>query len=143
MKRKRIAVIMAGVDHEYQHALTQGMARAARTAGADLLIFNCEGQPDGFIRNDRGERAIFKLPELATFDGAVVLLATIPTKICRDQIRAMMDTCPDMPLVTVDMRHGQSIQVGFDDVISVRELTEHLIDVHGARRFAVVTGPIA
>lgn len=142
MKRKRIAVIMAGVDREYQHALTQGMARAARTAGADLLIFNCEGQPDGFIRNDRGERAIFKLPELATFDGAVVLLATIPTKICRDQIRAMMDTCPNMPIVTVDMRHGQSIQVAFDDVISVRELTEHLIDVHGARRFAVVTGPI-
>lgn len=140
-RRKRIAALMAGVDHEYQHALTQGMARAARAAGADLCIFNCQGQPDGFVRNDRGERAIFNLPELSSFDGAVVLLATIPTKFCRDQIRTMLDRCPELPLVTIDVRHGQSVQVGFDDVVSVKELTEHLLDVHGVRHFAIVTGP--
>ena len=77
-KRKRIAVLMAGVDREYQHALTKGMALAARTAGADLCIFNCQGQPDGFVRNDRGERAIFTLPDLHTFDGAAALLAPFP-----------------------------------------------------------------
>jgi len=141
-KRKRIAVLMAGVDREYQHALTKGMALAARTAGADLCIFNCQGQPDGFVRNDRGERAIFTLPDLHTFDGAVALLATIPTKVCRDQIRAMLNQRPEMPLVTIDVRHGQSVQLGFDDVSSVRELITHLLDVHGARSLAVVTGPM-
>ena len=65
MKRKRIAALMAGVDREYQHALTDGMAKAARAAGADLCVFNCQGQPDGFVRDDRGERAIFDLARLA------------------------------------------------------------------------------
>lgn len=142
MSRKRIAAMMAGVDREYQHALTRGMARAARAADADLFVFNCQGQPDGFVRDDRGERAIFDLPDLNMFDGAVVLLATIPTKVCRDQIRAMLDTRPDMPLVTIDVKYGQSVQVEFDDVVSVNELMVHLLDVHGARRFALVTGPV-
>lgn len=141
MKRKRIAVLMAGVDREYQHALTNGMARATRAANADLCIFNCQGQPDGFVRDDRGERAIFDLARLADFDGAVVLLATIPTKICRDQIRRLLDDYPDLPLVTIDVRHGQSVQLAFDDVSSMREMMEHLLDVHGAKSFALVTGP--
>jgi len=141
-KRKRIAAMMAGVDREYQLALTRGMARAARAAGADLCVFNCQGQPDGFVRNDRGERAIYDLPDLSRFDGAVVLLATIPTKVCRDQIRTMLDQHPELPLVTIDVRHGQSVQLGFDDAGSVRELMEHLLEVHGKRRFAVVTGPM-
>lgn len=141
MKRKRIAALMAGVDREYQHALTDGMAKAARAAGADLCVFNCQGQPDGFVRDDRGERAIFDLARLADVDGAVVLLATVPTKVCRDQIRRLLDDYPEIPLVTIDVRHGQSVQIAFDDVSSVRELTEHLLDEHGARSFALVTGP--
>lgn len=140
-RRKRIAALMAGVDREYQHALTNGMARAARAADTDLCVFNCQGQPDGFVRDDRGERAIFDLARLGDFDGAVVLLATIPTKVCRDQIRKLLDDYPEIPLVTIDVRHGQSVQVGFDDVVSVKELMTHLLDVHGARSFALVTGP--
>ena len=141
IKRKRIAALMAGVDREYQHALTMGMARATRAANADLCVFNCQGQPDGFVRDDRGERAIFDLARLADFDGAVVLLATIPTKVCRDQIRRLIDDYPEGPIVTIDVRYGNSVQVGFDDAISVRELMEHLLDEHGAKSFALVTGP--
>ena len=141
MRRKRIAVLMAGVDREYQLALTRGMTRAARSAGADLCIFNCQGQPDGFVRNDRGERAIFDLPDFGEFDGVVLLLATVPTKICRDQIRERLSHYPELPLVTIDVRYGQSVQVGFDDAVSVKELVQHLLDAHGVKRFAVVTGP--
>ena len=142
MKRKRIAALMAGVDREYQHALTTGMARATRAANADLCVFNCQGQPDGFVRDDRGERAIFDLARLADFDGAVVLLATIPTKVCRDQIRKLLDDYPEIPVVTIDVHYRDSVQVAFDDVTSVRELMEHLLDVHGAKSFALVTGPL-
>lgn len=140
-RRKRIAAMMAGVEREYQHALTQGMARATRAAGIDLCVFNCQGHSEGPMRSESGARAIFSLPDIADFDGVVLMLATIPAKSCRDQIRAMLDEHPDKPLVTIDVRHGQSVQVGFDDVVSVRELMRHLIETHGRRRFALVTGP--
>lgn len=142
IRRKRIAALMAGVDREYQLALTTGMARATRAANADLCVFNCQGQPDGFVRDDRGERAIFDLARPADFDGAVVLLATIPTKICRDQIRRLLDDYPEIPVVTIDVHYRNSVQLAFDDVTSVRELMEHLLDVHGAKSFALVSGPL-
>lgn len=142
MRRKRIAAMMAGVDREYQHALINGMCRSAKARGVDLCIFNCMGHADGFERNDRGERAIFELPELSDFDGLVLLQATIPTQECRQLICSRLAQYPDMPLVTIDDMIDQSVEITFDDLTSVRSLMEHLFRAHGVRRLAVVTGPM-
>lgn len=141
MKRKRIAALMAGVDREYQQAFTRGMVHAARMQEVDLCVFNCQGHPDGFDRNDQGERAIFELPDLSTFDGAVLLLATIPTRECRELIIDKISRYPELPLVTVDDPLGDSATITFDDRSSVEELMNHLLDEHGVRSFALVTGP--
>lgn len=142
MRRKRIAALMAGVDQEYQQGFTWGMYSAAKEKDVDLCIFNCQGHADGFERDDSGERAIFSLPNLKDFDGAVLLLATIPTKVCSDEILQRLAEVPDMPLVTVDSQWGQSVSITFDDNSSVRELMTHLLEKHGYREFALVTGPV-
>ena len=142
MSRKRIAALMAGVDQEYQQGFTWGMYNASQAKNVDLCIFNCQGHADGFERNDEGERAIFSLPDLSDFDGVVLLLDTIPTKACSDQILQMLSEKPDMPLVTVDCQWGQSVSITFDDNSSVREMLLHLMEQHGFRDFALVTGPV-
>ncbi len=142
MRRKRIAALMAGVDQEYQQGFTWGMYRAAREKDIDLCIFNCQGHADGFERDDTGERAIFSLPDLEDFDGVVLLLETIPTKVCREEILKRLSEVPQLPLVTVDCQWGQSVSITFDDESSVRELMTHLVKEHGFREFAMVTGPV-
>ena len=142
MKRKRIAALMAGVDQEYQQGFTWGMYSASQENDVDLCIFNCQGHADGFERNDIGERAIFNLPHLQDFDGVVLLLETIPTEECARQILQMLSRVPDMPLVTVDSQWGQSVSITFDDSSSLRELMRHLLENHGMREFAMVTGPV-
>ena len=142
MRRKRIAALMAGVDQEYQQGFTWGMYSAAKEKNVDLCIFNCQGHADGFERDDSGERAIFSLPHLRDFDGVVLLLETIPTRVCREEILQRLSEVPDMPLVTVDCQWGQSVSITFDDNSSVRELMTHLLKVHGFREFALVTGPV-
>nr|MBR4280661.1 GGDEF domain-containing protein [Clostridia bacterium] len=142
MSRKRIAALMAGVDQEYQQGFTWGMYNASQEKDVDLCIFNCQGHADGFERNDKGERAIFSLPNLKDFDGVVLLQDTIPTKACSEMIFRMLREYPDMPLVTVDGQWGQSVSITFDDNSSVRELMTHLIERHGFRDFALVTGPV-
>lgn len=142
MRRKRIAALMAGVDKEYQQAFTWGMVRAARSQDVDLCIFNCMGFADGFERNDRGERAIFELPDLSGFDGVVLLQATIPTEACRRQICELIAAHPDIPLVTIDEQVDHSVEITFDDLSNVRELMKHLLEEHNLRVFAVVTGPV-
>ncbi len=142
MRRKRIAALMAGVDQEYQQGFTWGMHSASQENNVDLCIFNCQGHADGFERNDAGERAIFALPNLKDFDGMVLLLATIPTSACSDQILRMLGEFPDMPLVTVDSQWGQSVSITFDDNSSVRELMTHLLEIHKFQDFALITGPV-
>lgn len=142
MRRKRIAALMAGVDQEYQQGFTWGMYSAAQEKDVDLCIFNCQGHADGFERNDSGERAIFDLPDLKDFDGVVLLLETIPTKVCREEILNKLSEVPQIPLVTVDSQWGQSVSITFDDESSVRELMTHLVKEHGFRDFAMVTGPV-
>ncbi len=141
MRRKRIAALMAGVEREYQQAFTRGMVNAAKGQGADLCVFNCQGHPDGFIRNDQGERAIFDLPDLNDFDGVVLLMATIPTAACREQLREKLARCPDLPLITIDSKVEGGIRVAFDDQTSMRELVAHLVEAHQVRSVALVTGP--
>lgn len=141
MRRKRIAALMAGVDQEYQQGFTWGMYSASQQNDVDLCVFNCQGHADGFERNDVGERAIFSLPNMKDFDGVVLLMDTIPTRKCGAQILQMLDEVPDMPLVTVDSQWGHSVGITFDDASSVRELMNHLLEKHGMRDFALVTGP--
>lgn len=141
MRRKRFAVLLAGVEKEYQQQFTLGMADAARELDADLCVFNCQGFEDGFVRNDQGEGAIFELTDPSQFDGAVLLLATIPGKATRQKIREKLARFPELPVVTIDSPINQSVVITFDDLSSVRKLMEHLLDDHGAKRFALVTGP--
>ncbi len=141
VRRKRIAALMAGVDREYQQAFTCGMVRAGKEKDVDLCVFNCQGQPDGSERNDRGERAIFDLPELSDFDGVVLLMATIPTAACREQLREKLSCCPNIPLVTIDSKTDNSIRIDFEDQNSVREIMTHLLEEHHIRNAAFVTGP--
>ena len=141
MGRKRIAALMAGVDQEYQQGFTWGMYNASQENDVDLCVFNCQGHADGFERNDIGERAIFSLPNLKDFDGVVLLMDTIPTRQCGAQIMQMLNEVPDMPLVTVDSQWGHSVGITFDDNSSLRELITHLLEKHGMRNFALVTGP--
>lgn len=74
MKRKRIAVLMAGLDREYQREYALGMAQEAAARNLDLCIFNCQGLSDlGSERNEKNENAIFDLPCLTDFDGVAAL----------------------------------------------------------------------
>ena len=142
MKRKRIAVLMAGLDREYQREYALGMAQEAAARNLDLCIFNCQGLSDlGSERNEKNENAIFDLPCLTDFDGVAALCYTMPSLESIHHIRRRLTEVKGLPLVTVDMAMDWGVEVGFDDQPSLRQLMGHLIRDHGCRRFALVTGP--
>ena len=141
--KRRIAVVMAGLDKEYQQEFSKGMAEASRRHDIDLCIFNCQGQAEeGVIRNDQGENSIFDLPDLKMFDGVVALCYTMVSSKALDQIHHLLYQLGDHPLVTIDTSITSAVEVTFDDVMSVKAQMEHLAGEHGCRRFAMVTGPM-
>lgn len=143
MMKKRIAVLMAGLDKEYQQEFSFGMAEAASQRNVDICIFNCQGQAEeNIIRNDGMESEIFDLPDLSRFDGVIALCYTMVSLKALEHLMRLLAGLGDVPLVTIDCPYDGGVEVTFDDEPSVRELAEHLIHTHGCRSFALVTGPL-
>ncbi|MFI5912068.1 LacI family DNA-binding transcriptional regulator [Dactylosporangium sp. NPDC051541] len=122
----QIAVVVPYLDTPYFAELLQGVIRAARVRGYNVLVDQTDGDPDH-------ERMLIK-------DGRSRLLfdGVIFSPLGLDQ-QALAERDPGLPLVILGERVSQGTfdHVGIDDVTASREATEHLIDI-GRTRIAAI-----
>ncbi len=146
MKRKRIAVFVASIDREYQQDFAQSLATAAAIYDMDICIFNSQGHMNvaTSTTSDIRESIIYDLPDLNEFDGFISMPATMGNDIAYQKVMDAMRPIglQGKPHVSIDIPQAGAVSIMFDDAISIRELTEHMIQEHGARRIAFVSGPL-
>ena len=143
MRRKRIAVLMASIDREYQQNFAAGLAAAGLQYGIDVCIFNSQGHMNiEFSTSDAGESVIYDLPNLKDFDGIISMPATMGNDITLKKLYDVLGQTRGKPHISIDVPQEDAVTVAFDDQGSVEELTEHLINKHGARKFAYISGPL-
>jgi DNA-binding LacI/PurR family transcriptional regulator len=122
----QIAVVVPYLDTPYFAELLQGIIRAARMAGYNVLIDQTDGDP-GHERSliGRGARQLL-------FDGVIFS----PLGLSQADLA---DRHPDLPLVILGERvsDGTFDHVGIDDVAAARQATEHLLSL-GRRRLAAI-----
>ena len=127
---------------EQDAAAHTAAAQEAAARNLDLCIFNCQGLSDlTSERNEQNENAIFDLPCLTDFDGVAAMCYAMPSAESLARVRQRLAEVRGRPLVTVDTATDWGVEVSIDDQPSLRQLMKHLIQVHGCRRFALVTGP--
>jgi diguanylate cyclase (GGDEF)-like protein len=146
MSRKKIAVLIASIDREYQQDFVSGLASAGSKYGIDICIFNSQGHMNVAIstNSEVGESMIYDLPDLEEFDGVISLLATMGNDVSHRKVLEVLKPLQKTgkPHVSIDVPQEGAVCILFDDAISVGELTDHLITEHGARRIAFVSGPL-
>ena len=72
MSRKKIAVLMASIDREYQQDFASGLASEGAKNDIDVCIFNSQGHMNVAISTSEvGESRIYDLPDLSDFDGII------------------------------------------------------------------------
>lgn len=143
MSRKKIAVLMASIDREYQQDFASGLASAGAKYGIDICIFNSQGHMNVAISTSEvGESLIYDLPDLEEFDGIISLPATMGNDIALKKLYEVLAPLRGKPHVSIDVPQEGAVTILFDDRISVEEMTEHLITEHGARKIAYVSGPL-
>ena len=143
MRRKRIAVLMASIDREYQQKFAYGLAAAGAEYGIDICIFNSQGHPNVEVAtNDVGECMIYDLPGLSDFDGIISLPATAGSEARQKKMYDVLAQMKGKPHISIDVPQDGAVTLTFDDRSSVEGLTEHLITEHGARKIAFVSGPL-
>ncbi len=142
LTKRRIAVLIAGLEATSQKQLAFGMSTRAAELGYDLCFFNSLGSTDSTVeRFETSECEIYGLPDLSTFCGAVVLYATINNSVARETTRKLLSRFPRLPVVSFDYPLEDAVNVTCDDRASLLELLAHLTDDHHVRRLAFVSGP--
>lgn len=136
-----IAVIVSGIDEEYQQMILRGIHRYAAQHNVNIAHFIAFG---GILANpnyDQGEYNIYELPNFTLFDGVILLSNTFSGELAEalyPRIRAA-----GIPAVSIDRQLGDLYYIGIHNAPAMEQITRHLIEQHGVKRLNFISGPDA
>ena len=120
MRRKKIAVLMASIDREYQQDFASGLASAGSKLDMDVCIFNSQGHMNVAISTSEvGESMIYDLPDLQDFDGIISMPATMGSDIAIRKVYDVLQPLKGKPHVSIDVPQEGAVTIRFNDRISM------------------------
>ena len=138
-----IAVIVAGLDEEYQHSVIEGVINCAKVNNANISCFSAFGGVISNSKYDVGEYNIYSLINFEKFDGVILLSNTISDPIEKEKIvnRVKKSGLPVSILDCSDYKDFYNISI--DNYSVMRTLVSHVILAHGAKIINYISGPVA
>lgn len=138
-----IAVVVAGIDEEYQNTIISGINTYAKENNINISYFAAFGGMLESKRFDIGEYSIYNLIDFSKFDGAILMTNTIcdPAvneriieRVRKSGIPAVVFDCADYP---------EFFNISIDNNSAMKEMVRHVINVHGARVINYISGPLS
>jgi len=137
---KHIAVILAGIDEEYQQGVLDGIIACAKEQQTNIACFNAFGGVLGSSLYDAGEYNIYRLIRFSRFDGAILLTNTISDAAERQNVLERVRES-GIPAAILDDRNAEGFyQIRIHNRQAMRQITEHIISQHGAKRICFLAG---
>ncbi|SCW64516.1 diguanylate cyclase (GGDEF) domain-containing protein [Ruminococcaceae bacterium YRB3002] len=138
--RKRIAVLV-GHPEEYSHALfLNGFIEEAFGLDYDVVVFAMYIKYQDTLARAVGDSSIFKLINYDRFDCIVVCADTIQTKGLSQQIEEDLHARYKGKVLFVDQDSKYFPSIHIDNYTPEKMVIDHLIEKHGLRDIAFLTG---
>lgn len=137
-----IAVIVAGIDEEYQNAILEGIISFAKEHDVNISCFAPIGGVISISKYDIGEYNIYSLINFDRFDGVILMANTISdpsekenliNRVKASKLPAVVFDCNDYP---------ELYNIRIDNTSAMRAIVEHVIEVHGAKLVNYISGPL-
>lgn len=135
-----IAVIVSGIDEEYQNSILLGIHEFAKTRNINICHFIAFGGMLGNQKHDIGEFNIYNLVNYEKLDGVILLNNTIYFTEMKFKIITELEN-HSIPVVSIDQDLPSHYYVGINNYKAMYELVEHVISAHGAKKLNFITGP--
>ena len=139
---KNIAAVVSGMDEEYPYHIINGINDYARKNNINISYFAAFG---GIIDSrdfDKGEFSIYGLPDFTKFDGALLLSNTFADKVVRNLIVERVKAA-EIPTVVFECKdYEEFYDISINNYTVMKKLVEHLIEVHNAKVFNFISGPV-
>ncbi|MBO4687683.1 MAG: EAL domain-containing protein [Clostridiales bacterium] len=138
--RKRIAVLL-GQPEEYTHdQFLLGFLKEAMSRDYDVCMFAMYIKYQQSPARCIGETSIFRLPSYDKFDAVVVMADTIQTEGEISKIEEELRQNYKGPVLFIDKDSQYFPAIHIDNVTPERTVIDHLIEKHGFRDIAFLTG---
>lgn len=136
-----LGVIVDWVGDPYQVSVFQGIAEAAAHCGANVLYFVGGALPMPGSAPDVSRHRIYELAGAHNVDGLVLMSSTLIHDVGLEGLKEFAGHFSGLPLCSVGVALAGATCVTVDNAEGIRALVHHLVDNHGARRIAFVSGP--
>ena len=137
---KHIAVIVAGIDEEYQQSVMKGIIACAKEKNANIACFASFAGILGSNLYDIGENNIYNLIRYDRFDGVILLTNTVGDAETRQEIIDRVRASG----IAASILDGNDTEgfynISIDNRNAMQELVEHVIRDHGAKRLCFISG---
>ncbi|MBQ8922990.1 MAG: substrate-binding domain-containing protein [Oscillospiraceae bacterium] len=144
MKRKRIGLLTAYPEGIYAKRIMEGVFAQCCAYDYDVFVFTPLVQVVHYFRDYlNGELNIFRLMNFDQIDGLIVDTSTLTEDhipwVAEMLLKQIKESC-DKPVVSVDLAFGDYPVVNTDDILTMSEITAHVLDHHGCRDIYYLSG---
>ena len=137
------AVIVAGIDEEYQNSVIDGIVSCAKASNANISCFTAFGGVIASNHFDIGEYNIYNLVNYDKFDGVILLTNTISDAGEKKKIIQRVKAS-GIPAVYLDCNDDpEAYNIRIDNTRAMRDIVQHVITKHHARTINFISGPLS
>lgn len=138
--KKKIAIFGNGWSEEYLKLVFTGIQAKAKSDNVDLYSFINYSSGPGEDADNLGEKSIFSLPDLTSFDGIILLTNTMNLPSEREYFHTEI-LKHHIPAVSLEYALEGIPCLCTDTYSGVFELTTHLITQHNVKHIVYISGP--
>ena len=137
-----IAVIVAGIDEEYQNGVIDGIRHCAKMNNANISCFCAFGGVLANSKFDVGEYNIYSLINYSKFDGVILMTNTISSPVDKEKIIAKVKST-GLPVTILDCdEHPEFYNISIDNYTAMQAIVRHVIEKHNVKRLNYISGPM-
>ncbi|WP_437752252.1 SpoIIE family protein phosphatase [Sorangium sp. So ce1389] len=139
-KRPRIALLMDYVGGDYQSDLRFGVERAVEAHDVNLLVaFGETLALPGAMGS--AQNSIYHLIGAETVDGVIIAASSLCHHVGIEGMREFCRAYRPLPVFSIGMAIDGIPSIVVDNAVGIELAVEHMVDVHGRRRVAYISGP--
>lgn len=138
--KKKIAIFTNGWNDDYLDFALEGVRRRASADNVDVFTFLDYTSYDISQKDIAGETNILNLPDLSAFDG-VLLFGNTLNNAGENQILREKILKAKVPSICLEFELDGINSIRTENTNGMRELMEHMIEVHDVKDVFWVSGP--
>ncbi|MDR3013197.1 MAG: GGDEF domain-containing protein [Chitinispirillales bacterium] len=139
-RRPTLGFFVSELENPYAQTLVRGITDAAVEADANVIIF--PGKSPKVPYNYRYQyNAIYKLATKDHIDALILATGTMVNFLSDAEFKDFYGRYSDIPLVSISIPLEGISSVLIDNKVGLRDVFEHLVDVHKLKKIAWIGGP--